>query len=242
MSNQRKGRFISAALVLLLVEVLLGRSKVFSITQILYIGLRALHHLPWQFIFARSTTSPFSDDNMVSTKAPFVVVICSGSYHTPEPYLPFIQALKEKGIDAYCPQLPSSDLSKMNVGDIQNPDYERDPPSSGYPQPADDAVVLTQLLHSLIVDSSKHVIVIGHSSGGFVATYISVLALQAKKRKAEGKAEGIIGIFYEAAFLIPVGESVHSFFQPKDGSDPIIPPYSVVHVSFFAISHSSLQR
>ncbi|KAI9656847.1 MAG: hypothetical protein M1821_003486 [Bathelium mastoideum] len=165
---------------------------------------------------------------MAPTEALFAVVICSGSYHTPEPYQPFINALKSRGIEAYCPQLPSADLSKLNVGDIRKPDYERDPPAIGYPQPADDAVVLEGLLNTLI-DAGKYVLVLGHSSGGFAATYVSIPKLQAKVRKVEGKAGGIIGIFYEAAFLIPFGESMHSFFQPKDGSDPIIPPYSVIH-------------
>lgn len=44
-----------------------------------------------------------------------------------------------------------------------------------------------------------------------------------------GLPGGIIGIFYECGFLVPVGESVHSFFQPKDGSKPVIPPYCRFH-------------
>ncbi|KAL9067032.1 MAG: hypothetical protein Q9157_006947 [Trypethelium eluteriae] len=121
----------------------------------------------------------------------------------------------------------------MNVGDVSNPDYEREPPANGYPQPADDAVVLIDLLKSLIIGSGKQVIVLGHSSGGFTATFVSIPELQASVRKLRGEAGGILGIFYEAGFLVPVGESVHSFFQPKDGSDPIIPPYSVIHAHGF---------
>lgn len=161
----------------------------------------------------------------------FVVVICHGSYHTPEPYQPFLAALKAQGIEAYCPQLPSSDLRKMDVGDIASPDFDRDPPPNGYPQPADDAVVLNELLSQLILESSKQILLIGHSSGAFTATMAAVPEFQAKSRKAKGASGGIIGIFYYAGFLIPVGESVHSFFQPKDGSEAVIPPYCQFHVS-----------
>lgn len=158
----------------------------------------------------------------------FVVVIVHGSYHTPEPYQPFLHALKTKGIEGYCPQLPSSDLSKMNVGDISKPDFDRDPPANGYPQPADDIKIIHTLLKKLIDEDSKKVLLIGHSSGGFTATAAATPEFQAKNRKAGG----IIGIFYISGFLVPVGESVNSFFQPKDGSPPVIPPFCKFNVSF----------
>ncbi|TVY80524.1 hypothetical protein LSUE1_G003416, partial [Lachnellula suecica] len=36
-------------------------------------------------------------------------------------------------------------------------------------------------------------------------------------------------IFYTCAFIIPLGKSVHSFFQPKDGTPPVVPPYCKFH-------------
>ena len=72
----------------------------------------------------------------------------------------------------------------MNVGDLSNPDYDRDPPPNGYPQPVDDAVVLTELLSKLIIASSKHVILVGHSAGAFTATMVAVPEFQAKIRQA----------------------------------------------------------
>lgn len=167
---------------------------------------------------------------MSSTEVPFAVVICHGSYHTPEPFQPFLAALKAQGIEGYCPQLPTSDLRKLNVGDISRPDYDRDPPPNGYPQPTEDAEVVNEILTKLIINERKNVILIGHSAGGFTATATAVPELQAKTRRAKGKSGGIVGIFYECAFLIPVGDSVHSFFQPKDGSSPVIPPYCEFHV------------
>lgn len=58
----------------------------------------------------------------------------------------------------------------------------------------------------------------------------AVPELQAKTRKTIGASGGIIGILNYSGFLIPVGDSVHSFFQPKDGSDPVTPPYCQFHV------------
>ncbi|KAI4146182.1 MAG: hypothetical protein LQ341_002162 [Variospora aurantia] len=166
---------------------------------------------------------------MSSRNSPYAVVICHGSYHTPEPYLPFLAALESKGIEAYCPQLPSSDLRKMNVGDLSKPDFDRDPPRDGYPQAIDDVEVVTEILNRLVMDHEKHVVLLGHSSGAFTATMAARPELQVKSRREKGFSGGIIGIFYECGFLIPVGESVHSFFQPKDGSEAVIPPFCQFH-------------
>ena len=167
---------------------------------------------------------------MSSLELFFAVVICHGSYHTPEPFQPFLAALKRQGIEGYCPQLPTSDLSKLNVGDISNPDYDRDPPPNGYPQPAEDVEVVDDLLSKLIKKENKYVVLIGHPAGGFTATAAAIPNLQAKSRRAKGEKGGIVGVFYEGGFLIPMGESVHSFVQPKDGSPPVIPPYCEFHV------------
>lgn len=88
---------------------------------------------------------------MTTANPKLVLVICHGNYHTPECYRPFITALKEQGIEAYCPQLTSSDLRMMSVGDISNPDFNREPLSNGHPQPADDAEVINELLKQFIV-------------------------------------------------------------------------------------------
>lgn len=176
---------------------------------------------------------------MSSSKTTFSVVICHGSYHTPSPYQPFIAALQSEGIEAHCPQLPTSDLRLLNVGDISNPDYDHDPPPNGYPQPADDAEVVTEILDRLILEHNKHVILIGHSSGAFTATMAATPELQATTRKAKELSGGVIGVFYACGFLIPVGESVHSFFQPKDGSEAVIPPYCCVHVRISIASINS---
>lgn len=205
--------------------------------QRLHLGSQAraclLHYKvrPFPSCCLKNTTGhQYRTDKMSPTNLSFVVVICHGSYHTPQPYQPFLAALEESGIEAHCPQLPSSDLHKMNVGDVSEPDYDREPPPNGYPQPADDVKVVRKILDHLIVDTNKHVLLLGHSSGAFTATMAAIPELQAHMRKRKGAGGGIIGIFYECGFLIPVGESVHSFFQPKDGSAAVIPPYCQFHV------------
>lgn len=166
----------------------------------------------------------------------YTIVICHGSYHTPVPYQPLVTALKKKGIDAYCPQLPTSDLQKFNVfpddatADTE-PDFERPPPANGYPQATDDAVIIYELLDKLIEREGKNVIVMGHSSGGFLATYVARSKYQRKVRQAKNLDGGLIGIFYFCAFLVPLGESITGYLQPKDRSDPVRPPFARFHVS-----------
>lgn len=160
------------------------------------------------------------------------VVLCQGLYHTPVHYGPLLDTLKARGIDAYCPHLPTSDLTKLNVGDIENPDLDREPPTGGYPQGDDDARVVVEILKP-VVDAGKTVLLLAHSAGGFVATEAALPELQLKVRAAKGLSGGIIGILYMGAFVIPVGESVSSFFQPKDGT-LITPPFMKLHVSCVA--------
>ncbi|KAL4982465.1 Alpha/beta hydrolase fold-1 [Aspergillus falconensis] len=153
------------------------------------------------------------------------VVICHGSYHSTALYVPFIRALQAEGFEAYCPQRPTCDLTKLNVGDINHPDIDREPPSAGYPTDTEDVETIIRLLDQLINKEGRQVLLVGHSSGGWIATQAAIPELQAKPRQAEGKPGGIIGLFYYGAFIIPVGESVHSYFQPKEG--PVIhPPFT----------------
>jgi pimeloyl-ACP methyl ester carboxylesterase len=165
----------------------------------------------------------------------YAIVICHGSYHTPTPFQPFVAALQGQGIEAYCPQLPTSDLRKLNVSFQESspnspPDFNRPPPPGGYPQPADDALVINELLDRLIEKEGKNVVLLGHSAGGFVATYVAKPKYQRKVRQASDLPGGLVGIVYVCAFIVPVGESVHSFFQPKDGSPGIVPPFCRFHV------------
>ncbi|OJJ71214.1 hypothetical protein ASPBRDRAFT_55833 [Aspergillus brasiliensis CBS 101740] len=158
------------------------------------------------------------------TPPKIAVVICTASYHTSAPYKPFMEALTSQGLfETYCPQRATCDLSKLNVGDdLHHPDFNRDPPAGGYPNDLDDVKIVHELLDRLINQEHKHVLLLGHSSGGLLATQAAIPELQYKNRGPQ--TGGVIGIFYVAGFLVPVGESVHSFFQPKDGSLHV-PPF-----------------
>lgn len=164
---------------------------------------------------------------MATSTSNLAVVLCHGSYHTPAPYTPLLDAFKSRGIDAYCPQLPTADLSKLDVGDVNNPDFDRAPPTGGYPQGEADVQVVLEVLKPL-VEQGKDVLLLAHSAGGWVATEAARPELQSKNRAAS--SGGIIGIFYMGAFVIPVGESVNTFFQPKDGNF-VVPPFMTFHVS-----------
>ena len=153
------------------------------------------------------------------------VVICHGSYHSPAPYLPLIQALQSRGIDAYCPQRPTCDLANLNIGnDIHHPDFDRPPPETGYPSDTDDVNAVLDLVKRLVRDD-RRVLLAGHSSGGWVASQAAIPDVQS----TADQTGGVIGIFYFGAFVIPVGESVHSFFQPA-GGEVIAPPFMEFHV------------
>lgn len=159
----------------------------------------------------------------------FAVVICHGSCHTPDPYRPLITALEVKGIETYCPQRPTCDLSQLNVGNVNNPDFDRKAPPGGYPMASDDAAEVGRLIDKL-VDQGKFVLLAGHSSGGWVAAEAAQSARQAPVRKLRGQSGGVIGILFIGALIVPVGNSVHGFVQPTDGS-LVIPPFMEFHVS-----------
>jgi pimeloyl-ACP methyl ester carboxylesterase len=159
------------------------------------------------------------------------VVIAHGLYHTAAAYQPLIEAFAAQSVAAYCPQLPSSDFNHLNVGDVQNPDFDRPPPDGGYPQGDEDVEALLAVLKALIEEQGKEVLLLAHSAGGWTATQAAVSALQKNVRKAEGKEGGVVGLLFYSGFVIPVGESIHSFFQPKDGSTVVVPDWLQFHVS-----------
>jgi pimeloyl-ACP methyl ester carboxylesterase len=185
---------------------------------------------PSEFQSAKLLARTLLLQHIMTSSSKLAVIVCHGCYHSPAPYMPLLDALKAEGIDAYCPQLPTSDLTKLNVGDAQNPNFDLGPPAEGYPQGEQDAEVVLDLLKRLVEEQGKNVILLGHSAGGWTATQAAKKELQAKERAKQGLAGGVIGVLYVGAFIIPVGESIHSFFQPKDGT-AVVPPFMKFHVS-----------
>ncbi|PYH45993.1 alpha/beta hydrolase [Aspergillus saccharolyticus JOP 1030-1] len=155
---------------------------------------------------------------MKSTQQP-TLVICHGSYHTPAPYAPFIEQLNLHGFETYCPQRPTCDLRRLNVGDdLRHPDLDRPAPPGGYPSDTEDVQVILDLLERLITQEGKQVLLVAHSSGGWVATQAALPKYHVRPDASAHRAPGIIGIFYYSAFLVPVGESVSGWLTPPDGS------------------------
>ncbi|PSN63782.1 alpha/beta-hydrolase [Corynespora cassiicola Philippines] len=146
------------------------------------------------------------------------VVICHGYYHTPEHYQDFVTALEGRNLDAHCPQLPTSDMTKLNLGDIHNPDFSR-------------PLLLVDIRKAKIALQSlqgKRVLLVAHSAGGWTATQAAIPELQAKTRAAKGLAGGIIGILFYGGFIIPVGQSITEFFHPKD-EEVVVSPWLNLH-------------
>ncbi|PYI24124.1 alpha/beta-hydrolase [Aspergillus japonicus CBS 114.51] len=158
------------------------------------------------------------------------IIICHGSYHTPTPYTPFLNHLTSQGYEVHCPQRPTSDLTQLNVGNTSNPDFDRPPPPTGYPSDAADVAVIQTLLDRLILQENKQVLLVAHSSGGWVATQAATPKYQDHPQASPSTkaSAGILGIFYYGAFLVPIGESVTSYFQPEDGSF-VVPPFCKAH-------------
>lgn len=176
---------------------------------------------------------------VMAPSSKLAVVICHGLYHSPAPYSPLVNALEAEGIEAWCPQLPTSDLTKLNIGDVDHPNFDLGPPSGGYPQGDQEVEVIHSVLQPLL-EQGKNIILLGHSAGGWTATQAAKKEFHAKERSIQGLSGGIIGILYVGAFIIPVGESVNSFFQPK-GSPAVVPPFMKFHVSSF-LSHALIKR
>ncbi|KAJ5618248.1 hypothetical protein N7528_006891 [Penicillium herquei] len=146
------------------------------------------------------------------------VVICTASYQTPVLYQPFMDALTFHGFEAHCPQRATCDLSKLNVGDIRNPDFDRGPPPEGYPSDDDDVEAVKQLLEQLIDLEKKSVLLLGHATGAVIASQAATPELQHRNRQSQNEKGGVIGILYVGGMVVPLGESVHTFFHPKDGT------------------------
>ncbi|PWY69077.1 hypothetical protein BO70DRAFT_400143 [Aspergillus heteromorphus CBS 117.55] len=159
-----------------------------------------------------------------STNSNVAVVILHGSYHSPAPFQLLIRQFASRGIEAHCPHLPTWNLSRLDVGDVNNPDFDRAPPVGGYPSDSEDVDVVIWALDKLIKQEGKRVLLAAHSSGGWVATQAPIPELQLKSRQVAGKPDGLLGLFFLGAFVIPIGESVNTFSQPEDGTQ-VTPPF-----------------
>lgn len=68
---------------------------------------------------------------MTTFTSNLAVVFCHGSYHTSAPYGPLLGAFNSKGISANCPGLPTADFTKLDIGGVNTPQFDRRPPPGG---------------------------------------------------------------------------------------------------------------
>ena len=64
----------------------------------------------------------------------------------------------------------------------------------------------------------------------WVSTENATPELRFSARAKEGKSGGVFGIFYISGYILPVGQSIHSFFYPQGDSTPLS-PFVTLHVS-----------
>ncbi|KAJ5708235.1 hypothetical protein N7488_008036 [Penicillium malachiteum] len=117
------------------------------------------------------------------------VVLVHGAWHTPLSYQTYVDALKKRGFQVHCPQLPScSGIS---------------PPTASLPE---DIACVRNLVTSL-VDDGQRVLMILHSYGGAVGGS-AVEGLSISEREAAVKPGGVIHLLYLCAYMLPTGFSM----------------------------------
>jgi hypothetical protein len=140
------------------------------------------------------------------------ILLVHGSYHPPKLYAPLTNGLKARGFEVHCPFLPTSDPNFL-VADPSNPSFDQPPPPAGLPTQPQDVEVLSGELERLIDDEGKDVLMLVYSSAGWSASEAAVPRYQREQRVKEGKKDGVIGMFYFAAYLPWLGQDITELFM-----------------------------
>lgn len=145
----------------------------------------------------------------------------------PEHYALLVGALEAQGFEISNPALPTMEVSAASPYDLTHLDSR--PPPAGWPNGFTDAEVIKAEIRTL-VNAGRTVLLIGHSYGGWVATESAAPELRLRNRAAKGQTGGIVGIFFISGYVLPAGQSIHTFFSPQ-GDDSPLPPFVKLHVS-----------
>jgi hypothetical protein len=140
-----------------------------------------------------------------STFVNVAIVIVQGSFHIPLAYRTLTESLQHRGFDTFQPELPSC----SNVGDDDFPSKTLH----------DDSMVVQSLIERLVKNENKRVFVVMHSYGGLVGSNAISEDLSFKDRKAAGLPGGVFHLFYIAAFLLDMGQSVLGTFGESPNND-----------------------
>ncbi|CAI7633112.1 unnamed protein product [Penicillium discolor] len=117
------------------------------------------------------------------------ILFVPGAWIAPSFYGPFLQALTVAGYDIHFAAYPS---------------FNPEDPTTTTCQADTNAITVT--LKSLVEDEGKDVLVFMYSYGGMPGA-AAATGLAKSQRAREGKAGGVIGLLFLAAFLVPEGSS-----------------------------------
>ncbi|KAI1097139.1 alpha/beta-hydrolase [Jackrogersella minutella] len=130
---------------------------------------------------------------MASPAKPTIVIL-QGSFQLPEVYHKFARLVESHGFPVVQPSYPS-------LTGQDEPDFTKKTLS-------DDAGAAEAAIKKLVDGEGKTVLVAMHSYGGLVGAEAVPEDLTLKNRKDRGLPGGVAYLFYFAAFVMPMGESV----------------------------------
>lgn len=144
------------------------------------------------------------------------ILLIQGSFQTPHVYSSLATSLRRRGYPTIHPTLPS----------CSDTDHEDFPTRSL----TDDSRAVARALEELIEQESKTIVVAMHSYGGIVGSDAIPESLSLAHRQKEGKKGGVGHLFYFAAFVLSVGESVLGKFGESSMKVVLVGFYPSIYV------------
>ena len=122
------------------------------------------------------------------------IVLLQGTFQLPEVYHKFAKIIESRGFPVVQPSYPS-------LTGQDEPDFTKK-------TLADDVRVVETAIGNLVDGEGKTVLVVMHSYGGLVGAEVVPEDLTLKSRRDRGLPGGVASLFYFAAFVMPMGQSV----------------------------------
>ncbi|KAL9120726.1 MAG: hypothetical protein Q9187_002714 [Circinaria calcarea] len=138
---------------------------------------------------------------MAQTRKPTILLV-AGAWLRPATYEPFLNLFKEAGYSTLSVSYPSFNPTDPHKTDVA----------------ADSRSIRENVLHPLVEEDGKEVVIIMHSYGGMPGS-VAAKGLGEKQRRKEGKLGGVLGLIFITAFVIQEGASV------ADGQGGNLPPW-----------------
>lgn len=130
---------------------------------------------------------------MASLTKPTIVLL-QGTFQPPGVYHNFAKLIESRGFSVVQPSYPSL--------------TGQDEPDFATKTLADDVQVVETAIKDLVDGEGKTVLVVMHSYGGLVGAEAVPETLTLKSRKERGLPGGVASLFYFAAFVMPMGQSI----------------------------------